>query len=86
MNNVKDQISQVDSVYNASLRKLSESYEENSNKVFDDANTKLETLKADMLYRFDRIEKTDGKKTYHTLIERKDQADIVRMVFNWYCN
>lgn len=37
-------------------------------------------------YGFDRIEKTDGKKTYHTLIERKDQADAVRMVFNWYCN
>ena len=37
---------------------------------------------------FDRIEKTDGdgRKTYHTLIERKDQADVVRMVFNWYCN
>ena len=39
-------------------------------------------------YGFDRIEKTemDGKRTYHTLIERKDQADVVRMVFNWYCN
>ena len=37
-------------------------------------------------YGFNRIEKTDGKKTYHTLIERKDQADVVRMVFNWYCN
>lgn len=37
-------------------------------------------------YGFDRIEKTDDKKTYHTLIERKDQADVVRMVFNWYCN
>ena len=37
-------------------------------------------------YGFDRIEKTDGKKTYHTLIERKDKADVVRMVFNWYCN
>jgi hypothetical protein len=37
-------------------------------------------------YGFNRIEKTDGNKTYHTLIERKDQADIVRMVFNWYCN
>lgn len=37
-------------------------------------------------YGFDRIEKTDGKKTYFTLIERKDQADVVRMVFNWYCN
>ena len=37
-------------------------------------------------YGFDRITKEDGKKTYHTLIERKDQADVVRMVFNWYCN
>ena len=38
-------------------------------------------------YGFDRIEKEDEKKkTYHTLIERKDQADVVRMVFNWYCN
>jgi hypothetical protein len=37
-------------------------------------------------YGFDRIEKTDGQKTYHTLIERKEQADVVRMVFNWYCN
>lgn len=38
-------------------------------------------------YGFDRIEKfTDnGKKSYHTLIERKDQADVVRMIFNWYC-
>ena len=37
-------------------------------------------------YGFDRITKEDGKKIYHTLIERKDQADVVRMVFNWYCN
>ena len=37
-------------------------------------------------YGFDRIEKSDGNKTYHTLTERKDQADIVRMIFNWYCN
>lgn len=37
-------------------------------------------------YGFDRITKEDGKKTYHTLTERKDQADVVRMVFNWYCN
>jgi DNA invertase Pin-like site-specific DNA recombinase len=38
-------------------------------------------------YGFDRIEKfeADGKKSYHTLIERKDQADVVRMIFNWYC-
>ena len=39
-------------------------------------------------YGFDRIEKYDeiAKKNYFTLIERKDQADIVRMIFNWYCN
>jgi hypothetical protein len=37
-------------------------------------------------YGFDRITKTDGNKTYHTLTERKDQADIVRMIFEWYCN
>lgn len=36
-------------------------------------------------FGFDRIEKSEGKKTYHTLTERKDQADIVRMIFNWYC-
>lgn len=39
-------------------------------------------------YGFDRIEKYDEKlkKSYFTLIERKDQADTVRMIFNWYCN
>lgn len=37
-------------------------------------------------YGFDRITRQEGKKTIHTLIERKDQADVVRMVFNWYCN
>lgn len=37
-------------------------------------------------YGFDRITVTDGKKTYYTLKERKDQADIVRLVFQWYCN
>ena len=37
-------------------------------------------------YGFDRITKEDNNKTYHTLVERKDQADVVRMVFNWYCN
>lgn len=39
-------------------------------------------------YGFDRIEKYDEvlKKNYFTLVERKDQADIVRMIFNWYCN
>lgn len=37
-------------------------------------------------YGFDRVKKTDAKKPYFTLVERKDQADIVRMIFNWYCN
>ena len=37
-------------------------------------------------YGFDRHIIEDGKKIYHTLKERKDQADVVRMVFNWYCN
>lgn len=37
-------------------------------------------------YGFDRTVIEDGKKTYHTLKERKDQADIVRLVFQWYCN
>ena len=39
-------------------------------------------------YGYDRLEKTepDGKRTYFTLVERKDQADVVRMIFNWYCN
>ena len=37
-------------------------------------------------YGFDRHIIEDGKKIYHTLKERKDQADIVRMIFNWYCN
>lgn len=36
-------------------------------------------------YGFNRVKKTDAKKSYYTLIERKDQADIVRMIFNWYC-
>jgi len=37
-------------------------------------------------FGFDRHIIEDGKKIYHTLKERKDQADVVRMVFNWYCN
>ena len=36
-------------------------------------------------YGFDRHIIEDGKKIYHTLKERKDQADVVRMIFNWYC-
>lgn len=37
-------------------------------------------------YGYNRIEMHDAKKPYFTLVERKDQADIVRMIFNWYCN
>lgn len=37
-------------------------------------------------YGFNRIKMTDTKKPYYTLVERKDQADVVRMIFNWYCN
>lgn len=37
-------------------------------------------------YGFNRIVKETGNKICHTLEERKDQADIVRLVFDWYCN
>lgn len=37
-------------------------------------------------YGFDRTTIQDGKKVHHTLKERKDQADIVRLIFHWYCN
>lgn len=39
-------------------------------------------------YGFSRIRKQypDGKRHYWTLIEKKEEADVVRMVFNWYCN
>lgn len=37
-------------------------------------------------YGFNRIVKQNGKKVCHTLEERKDQADIVRLIFEWYCN
>lgn len=37
-------------------------------------------------YGFDRTTVQCGKKTCPTLKERKDQADVVRMIFNWYCN
>lgn len=36
-------------------------------------------------YGFNRIVKENGNKVCHTLEERKDQADIVRLVFKWYC-
>ncbi len=37
-------------------------------------------------YGFDRITKQDGNKICHTLKENKEEADVVRMIFDWYCN
>lgn len=37
-------------------------------------------------YGFERTTKEEGKKICHTLKEKKEEADVVRMVFDWYCN
>lgn len=37
-------------------------------------------------YGFDRMPIKDGRKTCYTLVEKKEEADIVRLVFEWYCN
>lgn len=37
-------------------------------------------------FGFDRTTVKCGNKTCHTLKERKDQADVVRLIFDWYCN
>lgn len=37
-------------------------------------------------YGFDRTTIQEGHKTCHTLKENKEQADVVRMIFNWYCH
>ena len=37
-------------------------------------------------YGFDRDIRVNGKKTCYTLKENKAEADVVRMIFNWYCN
>lgn len=37
-------------------------------------------------YGYKRIIKENGKKICHTLEEVKSQADIVRLIFQWYCN
>lgn len=37
-------------------------------------------------FGFDRTIKKEGKNECHTLKERKDEADIVRLIFHWYCN
>ena len=37
-------------------------------------------------YGFERTVVMDGKKKCHTLIEKKDEADVVRMIFDMYVN
>lgn len=37
-------------------------------------------------YGFNRVTKGEGKDTCHTLEENKAEADVVRMIFDWYCN
>ena len=36
-------------------------------------------------YGFDRTTIDCGKKVCHTLKEKKEEADVVRMIFQWYC-
>ena len=37
-------------------------------------------------FGFNRVKVQDGKKHYFTLEEKKDEADIVRLIFDWYVN
>lgn len=37
-------------------------------------------------YGFDRDKVQDGKKHYFTLKEKPEEADVVRMIFDWYVN
>lgn len=37
-------------------------------------------------YGFDKVVKKDGKYECPTLVENKEEADVVRMIFDWYCN
>ena len=37
-------------------------------------------------YGFDKDKRVNGKKICHTLKENKAEADVVRMIFNWYAN
>ena len=43
--------------------------------------------RGDLLLRFFyRVPIQDCKKECFTLAEKKDEADVVRMIFDWYCN
>lgn len=37
-------------------------------------------------YGFDKVWVKEGKEEYPTLAENKEQADVVRMIFDWYVN
>ena len=37
-------------------------------------------------YGYERMKIKDGKKDCWTLKEKKDEADVVRLIFDWYCN
>lgn len=37
-------------------------------------------------YGFRRVKKKDGKRDCFVLEEKEDEANIVRMIFDWYCN
>ena len=37
-------------------------------------------------YGFERVKVKDGKKHYFTLKEKPEEADVVRMIFDWYTN
>ena len=37
-------------------------------------------------FGFYRVPIQDGKKECFTLAEKKDEADVVRLIFQWYCN
>ena len=37
-------------------------------------------------YGFYKVKKENGNKVCHTLKENKEEADVIRMIFDWYCN
>lgn len=37
-------------------------------------------------YGYTRVKIEDGKKVYFTLEEKKEEADVVRLIFDWYTN
>lgn len=37
-------------------------------------------------YGYEKVSIVEDKRTCHTLVEKKEEADAVRMIFNWYCN